>query len=179
MVSHLLVGPALGFQTPESGFRCHYQMHSQRPQFCLRSSLKLVGRPPISYHHAISALSFILELHSVLRWLQKGANSPLIEKAIINHPKWYEVSWASSDSMTPFCALSHFSLVRLCAILRTVTQEAPLSMRTFQARRQEQAAISSSRASSPPRDRTRISHVSHTDRRVLYHLAPPGKPVSP
>ena len=39
----------------------------------------------------------------------------------------------------------------------------------FQARILEWVAISSSRGSSGPRDRTRISCISFTDRQVLYH----------
>ena len=39
----------------------------------------------------------------------------------------------------------------------------------------EWAAISSSRGSSPPRDRTRVSYVSRIGRQVLFLPAPPGK----
>ena len=39
----------------------------------------------------------------------------------------------------------------------------------LQARRRERVAISYSRASSRPRDQTRVSSVSYTSRRVLYH----------
>ena len=41
----------------------------------------------------------------------------------------------------------------------------------FQAKILEWAATSSSRRSSPPRDWTRMSYVSCTDRRILYHWA--------
>ena len=41
----------------------------------------------------------------------------------------------------------------------------------FQARILQWVAISSSRGSSPPRDRTRISCVSCIGRRILYHCA--------
>ena len=46
----------------------------------------------------------------------------------------------------------------------------------FQARTLESVAISSSRRSSRPRDRTNVSCISCLGRRVLY-TAPPGKPL--
>ena len=39
----------------------------------------------------------------------------------------------------------------------------------LQARMLEWAAVPSSRGSSPPRDGARVSYVSCTDRRILYH----------
>ena len=50
------------------------------------------------------------------------------------------------------CLLSHFSHVRLFAILWTVAHQASLSHRILQARILEQVALPSSRRSSPPRD---------------------------
>ena len=44
----------------------------------------------------------------------------------------------------------------------------------FQARIQERVAMPSSRGPSPPKDQTRVSWVSCTDWRILYH-GPPGK----
>ena len=45
----------------------------------------------------------------------------------------------------------------------------------FQARILEWVAISYSRGSSQPRDRTCIACVCHIGRLILYHLVPPGK----
>ena len=64
----------------------------------------------------------------------------------------------------PLCAwvLSHFSRVLLFVTLWTVACQAPLSMGILWSRILEQVAISFSRGSSQPRDRTCISCVSCT-----------------
>ena len=46
----------------------------------------------------------------------------------------------------------------------------------LQARRLEWVAMPSSRGSSQPRDRARVSYVSCIGRQVLYHLSHQGKP---
>ena len=61
-----------------------------------------------------------------------------------------------------------FSRARLFETLRTVTHQAPLSM-GFPARILEWVAMPSFRGSSPPRNQTHISYVSHIVRWVLYH----------
>ena len=63
---------------------------------------------------------------------------------------------------------SLFSPVRLFATPWTVAHQAPLSMGILQARILEWVAMSSSRGSSQPRDRTRDSCVSCINKRVLY-----------
>ena len=55
--------------------------------------------------------------------------------------------------------LNHFSRVRLYASLWTVAHQAPLSMGFSQARMLGWVAVSSSRGSSWPRDRTHISYI--------------------
>ena len=55
------------------------------------------------------------------------------------------------------CMLSHFSCVPLFATLCTVARQAPLSMGIVQGRMPEWVAMPSSRGSSHPRDRTKIS----------------------
>ena len=57
------------------------------------------------------------------------------------------------------CAES-FSQVQLCVVPWTVAQQAPLSMQSLQARILEWVALSSSRGSSQPRDRTQVSHIA-------------------
>ena len=47
----------------------------------------------------------------------------------------------------------------------------------FQARILEWAAMPSSRGSSPPGDRTRVSCISYTGRRTLYYCAPQEAPL--
>ena len=64
--------------------------------------------------------------------------------------------------------LSH---VRLFATQWTVAHQAPMSMGFFQARILEWVAIFFSRASSLPRDQTRISCISCIGRQILYHSA--------
>ena len=49
---------------------------------------------------------------------------------------------------------------------------------SLQARILEWVAMPSSRGSSPPRDRTHISYIPCTDRRVLYHLHHLGSPCA-
>ena len=53
--------------------------------------------------------------------------------------------------------------------------QAPLSLGILQARILKWVVMPSSRGSSQPRDRTRISYVSCMGRRALYHPVPPGK----
>ena len=66
----------------------------------------------------------------------------------------------------PAWVLSHFSWVQL-----SMDHSPPGSSvhGIFQARTLEWAAMSSSRGSSQPRDQTRVSCISCTDRSVLYH----------
>ena len=73
--------------------------------------------------------------------------------------------------------LSRFSRVLLFATLYMVALQAPLSMGILQARILEWVAMSSSRGSSQPRDRTPVSYISCIGRWVLYlfcHLGSPG-----
>ena len=74
------------------------------------------------------------------------------------------------------CMLSRSVVSNSSATPWTVARLAPLSMGILQAGILEWVAMPSSRGSSRPRDQTRISSVSCMGRRVLYHLAPPGKP---
>ena len=67
------------------------------------------------------------------------------------------------------CMLSHFSCVRLFVTPRTVA---------CQARILEWVAISSSRGSSLPRDRTHVSSVSCIGRWILLPLSYLGSPCS-
>ena len=67
------------------------------------------------------------------------------------------------------CMLSHFSHVWLCVTLCTVACQAPLSMGILQTRILEWAAMTSSRGSSQPRDRTWVFNVSCIGKCVLYH----------
>ena len=68
------------------------------------------------------------------------------------------------------CAvLSHFSHVPLFVTLWTAACQAPLPMGILQARILEWVAMSSSRGSFRPTDRTLVSYVSCIGRQVLYH----------
>ena len=67
--------------------------------------------------------------------------------------------------------LRHFSGVQLFATLWTVARQAPLSRGILQARILEWVAISSSRGSSQPKDRTQVSCVSCIGRQILHHYA--------
>ena len=58
------------------------------------------------------------------------------------------------------CLLSRFGRVWLCATLRTVARQAPLSIGILQARIPKWVTMPSSKGSSQPRDRTCISSVS-------------------
>ena len=77
-------------------------------------------------------------------------------------------SW-SFERFALWWVLSHFSRVQFFATLWTITFQAPLSLRILQARILEWVAMPSSWGSSWPRDRTHISYISFTGRRVLYH----------
>ena len=71
----------------------------------------------------------------------------------------------------------------MCALSRCLTLRDPMDYSPpgssvhgiLQARILEWADTSSSRGSSPPRDRSRVSRVACSGRKALYH-APPGKP---
>ena len=63
--------------------------------------------------------------------------------------------------------LNQVSPVWLFATLWIVTHQAPLSMGIFQARILEWVSMPSSRESSQPRDRTRVSHIAQ----ILFHLS--------
>ena len=67
------------------------------------------------------------------------------------------------------CVLSSFSHIWLLATLLTVFCQAPLSMGILQARILEWVAMSSSRRSSQPRDKTCLSYTFCIGRQVPYH----------
>ena len=67
------------------------------------------------------------------------------------------------------CVLIHFSHVPLFVTPWTVARRAPLPMGILQARILEWGAMPSSKGSSSPRDRTRVSHVPCIAGGVLYH----------
>ena len=62
------------------------------------------------------------------------------------------------------CMLSCFSCVPFFATPWTIARQAPLSLGCLQARTLELAAVSSSKGSSQPRDRSFVSYVSHMGR---------------
>ena len=67
--------------------------------------------------------------------------------------------------------LSHFNCIRLFATPQTVAHQASLSMGISQSRIVEWVAMSYSRGSSPPRDRTRVSYVSCIGRAMDMSLS--------
>ena len=76
--------------------------------------------------------------------------------------------------------LSHFSCVCLCATPWTACSPPGSSVHgILQARILEWAAISFSRGSSQPWDRTCVSYISCVGRRALYHQHHPGSPRNP
>ena len=76
------------------------------------------------------------------------------------------------------CLLSHFSCVWLSAILWTLRSPGSSVHGILQARMREWAAVSTSRGSSWPRDRTYVSYVFCTGGQVLYYLGSPfNKPA--
>ena len=73
----------------------------------------------------------------------------------------------------PLWASAALLSARLCSILCSPMDCSPPGSSTYgisQARILEWVAISASRESSQPRDRTHVSCVSCTGRRILYHL---------
>ena len=74
------------------------------------------------------------------------------------------------DAENKLCVLSRFSPVRLFATPWTVALQAPLSMGFSRPKKLEWVAMPSSRRSSRPRDRNRVSYTSCTGRQVLYDL---------
>ena len=76
------------------------------------------------------------------------------------------------------CMLSRFSRVQLSVTLWIVVRQTPLSMGLCQQKLLEWAAMTSSRGSSRPRDRTWVSCFLHWQTGSLS-LAPPGKSSIP
>ena len=77
------------------------------------------------------------------------------------------------------CLLSCFSCVRLFATQWPKTRQALFFPWFLQARTLECVAMPTSRDSSWPSNRTRVSSVSCTDRRVLYRYCCLGSPIIP
>ena len=116
----------------------------------------------VSSYKSINPIRRILPswLHVNLITFQSHLSRPLVDTNIHNF------SHAVNESMHA-CVLSHFSCVRLFA---TVMDHSPPGFPVYgilQARIVEQIAMSSSRGSSKPRDRTHISYVSWIVRQVL------------
>ena len=82
-------------------------------------------------------------------------------------------TWGFSSHRPCRAMLSHFSRVRPMDCSPPGSSVHGI----LQARILEQVAISFSRGSSRPRDRTYISYVSCIGRRVLYHQRHPGSPL--
>ena len=84
------------------------------------------------------------------------------------------VDWLCSGLLVSFLGCSVLYCVQSCLTLfdaMDCSSPGPSVRGTSQARILEWAAISSSRVSSPPRDRTRVSCVSCIGRQILYHCA--------
>ena len=116
----------------------------------------------VSFYKSINPIRRILPswLHVNLITFQSHLSRPLGDTNIHNF------SHAVNESMHA-CVLSHFSRVRLFA---TVMDHSPPGFPVYgilQARTVEQIAMSSSRGSPKPRDRTHISYVSCIVRHVL------------
>ena len=74
-----------------------------------------------------------------------------------------------SYSVSVCCVLSHFSSVRLFVTPMDCSPLGSSVHGVLQARILEWVAISFSRGSSQPRDRTHVSYVSYISSWVLYH----------
>ena len=72
--------------------------------------------------------------------------------------------------------LSRFSHIWLSDLMDSSLRGSPVHG-FLQARTLEQVVITSSRGSSPSRDRTQVSYVSCIDGRVLYHHCHSGSPA--
>ena len=77
--------------------------------------------------------------------------------------------WLNNIPLCIFVCAQSLSHVQLSAAPGTVAHQAPLSMEFSRQEYWGGFAISYSRGSSRPRDRTHISCISYTGRQVLYH----------
>ena len=102
--------------------------------------------------------------------LSRGPTEIRKKRGLILFDDYISKEWLPSPWKSPyvwFAMQSCFSPVWLFAALWNV---APLSMGLLQARILDWVAISFSRGSSWPSDRTHVSHVSCIGRRIRYHF---------
>ena len=102
----------------------------------------------------------------------------MVLKIIVEREYWgFFIILVNSDSALGLdtCVLSCFSHVQFLVTIRAVAPQAPLSMGILQARILEWVAVPSSRGSSPSRDWTHVSDVSHIAGRC-FTTEPPEKP---
>ena len=119
-----------------------------------------------------------VDSHSLLQgiFLTQGSNPGLLHCRQI----LYCLSHQGNPCIYMFCAVSScFSCVWLFATLRTVAHQFMGFSSVhgiLQAKILEWVAMSSSRGSFQPRDRTHVSYVSYIGRQVLYHECHLGSP---
>ena len=109
-----------------------------------------------------------------------------LQESFVFQPEWGKDSdkdyggWTMCTTSVWHCMCVHIqslSCVRLFATPRTVASQAPLSIGVSKQEHWSEFATSSSRGSSWPRNRSGISWVSCTGRRILYHCATWESPI--
>ena len=133
-----------------------------KPVFSFNTSFKIVEASPLACVEGLFATEHWTQ-HSVLAG---EVGSVVGGQTSTPYPLRGVTTTLNFRAFSSFllCVLSHFSHVRLFVTPRTAARHAPLS----KARILECVAVPSSRGSSRPRDRIRISSVSCIGRRLTF-----------
>ena len=132
--------------------------------------------PKLMFIESVMPSSHLILCHPLLLLPSIFPNNRFFSNELalcIRRPKYWSFSFSISPSkeysgLISFM-LSHFSHVRLFATPSDCSPPGSSIYGILQARILEWVAISFSKGSSQPRDRTHISFVSCIGRRVLYH----------
>ena len=142
------------------------------------------GLPSMGLHRVGHDRATSLSLFTFMHWRRKWQPTPVFlpGEFQVQGSLWAAVSGVTqSQTQLKWLSSSNSSITYVCVCAQSVVSNSaipwlqpPVSSvhGILQERTLEWVAISSSRASSLPRDQTHVSCVSCTDRQILYHWSP-------
>ena len=142
------------------------------------------GLPSMGLHRVGHDRATSLSLFTFMHWRRKWQPTPVFlpGEFQVQGSLWAAVSGVTqSQTQLKWLSSSNSSITSVCVCAQSVVSNSaipwlqpPVSSvhGILQERTLEWVAISSSRASSLPRDQTHVSCVSCTDRQILYHWSP-------